>query len=474
MTPNQPFWRRKLTLRIIVAGAIAAVLLAVVYLFAPSENVWLKTRRELEARGEILDWEKFIPREVPDDQNHFEHPVAASLLPIKGAQIPLNPLGVGSPCFPPGSEDLGFPFTIATLKHLPHEIDPDAEETSLASLSKWFEQWDQSFTQLRRAGKRPFARLPGNYSNPSEAPIPNFVQIRTLAQVLASRAKLHLLLGDSHAALEDLDTIAVPMKALDAMPGTLVSAMIHVAIAGLYIDVVQDGLRESLWREEELKELGPRLSQINLTASVQQGIRAERAAVGRLLSALANRRKDPLYASTVRDLVSHADPAWSLQNTFVRISPAGWVRRNQAHHARLLQNYIDAMDPLNHRVDLNQIHEANITLNRLTARWSPHTALVRFVTPNFSKAAVTVLRNETRARQAAIACAIKRFQLRTGHSPDNLAALVPDFIDRVPEDLFTRKPMAYTRTSDGWELSSTTIDPTNPNAPQLIIPWSGK
>jgi hypothetical protein len=471
---KRPLGRPRLGRRIALFFGLSILLLALICALAPSENLWLKTKRELENRGEILDWDKFIPRSVPDEQNLFEHPVAASLLPMKGAPIPRNPLGVASPRFPPGSDGLGFPFSIATLKHLPREEDPDAEEPTLASLTKWFEQWDQSFAQLREAGKRPFARLPGNYTNPSDAPILNFVQIRTLAQVLASRAKLHLLMGDSPAALEDLDTLAVSMKALDATPGTLVSAMIHVAIAGLYIDVVQEGLRENLWREEELEQLGPRLARINLTASVQQGVRAERAAVGRLLSALANRRKDPLYASTVRDLLSHADPAWSLQNIFVRISTAGWVRRNQAHHARLLQSYIDAMDPLNHRVDLNQIHQANLTLNRLTARWSPHTALVGFITPNFSKAAVTVLRNETMARQAAVACAIKRFQLQNNRPPHNLAELVPTFIDRIPEDLFTRKPMAYERTAVGWELSSTTIDPTNPKAQQLVLAWIGK
>ena len=466
----------KTTRKLAIALTIIILLLSAVYLLAPSENVWLQTKRELEARGEILDWEKFIPPEIPSQQNLFEHPVAASLLPIKGAPLPQNPLGVSSPDFPPGAARLGIPFTIPTLKHLPRKGDPDEERTNepnLASLAKWFEQWDESFAQLREAGKRPFARLPGTYNNPSESPITDYVRIRTLAQVLASRAKLHLLMGDSRAALEDLDTLAVPMKALDAMPGTLVSAMIHVAIAGLYIEVVDEGLRENLWRDEELKQLSLRLTHINLTASVQQAIRTERAGVARLLSALANRKRDPLYTSTLRDLLSLPAGRWSVQNTIIRLSPAGWVRRNQAHHARLLQSYIDAMDPLNHRVDLNQIHQANITLDRLTARWSPHTALVRFVTPNFSKAAVTVVRNETRARQAALACAIKRFQLQHNRPPQNLTELVPTFIDRIPEDLFTRQPMTYETTSNGWELSSTTTDPTTPKTPQLIIRWTG-
>src|SRR5688572_11707599 len=187
-------WKRRLATKGLLLLLLAFVVLAIVYVFTPSDNIWLQTKRKLEARGEIIDWDKFIPPEIPEAQNLLEHPVAANLLPVKGAPIPPNPLNAPSPSFPPKSDDLGYPFTIATLKHLPRESPSAPNETNLqtnkftlTSLAAWFAQWDQSFAQLREAGQRPGIRLPGDYRNPVEAPIPNFVQIRTLAQVLASR-----------------------------------------------------------------------------------------------------------------------------------------------------------------------------------------------------------------------------------------------------------------------------------------------
>jgi hypothetical protein len=462
-------WRRRLTNKFLLLVAASVSVLALVMLFSPSSNVWLQAKHELEGRGEVLDWEKFIPPEIPEAQNLFADPVAAILLPVKGAPIPPNPHNVPALAFPPGSADLGYPFAIATLKHLPREANT---KTNLASLDQWFEQWDQSFAHLREAGKRPGARLPGRYNNPSESPILSFVQIRLLSQVLASRAKVHLLKGDSAAALEDLDTLSVVIRALETMPGTLLSAMIQVAVSGLYLDTVEEGLRENLWHDAELKELTSRLMRMNLLAAVQEGIRGERAAVGRHFSALANRGKDPLYAMTVRDVFTGPSKEWSFDRFFLRVTPAGWVRRNQAHHARVLQSYIDAFDPAVGGVDLNRIHQANAALNRLTARWSPNTTLLMRVTPSFPRAAVTVVRTQTRARQAALACAIQRFHAQRNRHPDNLVELVPNYLEAIPSDLFTRKPMTYRKTSHGWELSSTSADPTNPKGVPLVFIWN--
>ena len=38
------------------------------------KRAWAKVRRELEAKGEVLDWNEFIPPSVPDDQNIFKAP----------------------------------------------------------------------------------------------------------------------------------------------------------------------------------------------------------------------------------------------------------------------------------------------------------------------------------------------------------------------------------------------------------------
>ncbi|MEW6369199.1 MAG: hypothetical protein AB1714_31645 [Acidobacteriota bacterium] len=55
---------------------------------------------------------------------------------------------------------------------------------------------------------------------------------------------------------------------------------------------------------------------------------------------------------------------------------------------------------------------------------------------------------------ATIALALRRFKVDHGHYPDELAALVPDYLDRVPDDAFTLKPPDYKREGEGFVLWS--------------------
>src|SRR6266404_1891714 len=58
-------------------------------LFCTEENIrgkraWDKYRRELQARGEQLDWAAYIPKPIPDDQNFAATPVIQSWFPRQG------------------------------------------------------------------------------------------------------------------------------------------------------------------------------------------------------------------------------------------------------------------------------------------------------------------------------------------------------------------------------------------------------
>jgi len=60
--------------RALVGLAVLATLIAVFYTEEDwrGKRAWENCKRELEARGVVLDWEKFIPPPVPDDQNFFK------------------------------------------------------------------------------------------------------------------------------------------------------------------------------------------------------------------------------------------------------------------------------------------------------------------------------------------------------------------------------------------------------------------
>lgn len=443
-----------------VAGLFAGglVVFLVILALAPKDNYWIETKKALEARGEALDWEKFIPSKVPAEENFFEDPVAASLVPIKGSPVPGNPLKVGSPCLPPRTEDLGVPFAMARLSKLPRRGGNSEKEVTLEGLRDWFSQWDESLTRMREAGKRTSMRMPGNFSNPAESPIANFVMVRSLAQALASRARVHLLLGSPEAAFDDLETMWVLMKVLDANPGTLVTAMIRVAVTGLYLETIEEGLQRNLWTDPELSGLVSRLQQLNLIETMEQGIRAERAAVLRHLDALARRRRDALHQSTLAMIGSGE---WTVEKAIIRFTPPSWIRRNQAQFATILQGYLDGMDPITRRIDVAQIDRVTSEVNAIALRKSIRDTILLYVVPNFSKAVNTMSQSQSRAHRLMLSCALERFRLRNDAYPAALTELIPHFISSIPIDIDTGGPLQYRQTEPGFEILGSNSDAPN-------------
>ena len=135
---------------------------------------------------------------------------------------------------------------------------------------------------LRKALERPYARIVGDYQRPFERPIPHFVMLRNVAQLLSQRAQCYLLLGQPEAAWHELALVRDMCRMLEGKPAsncpTLVEAMISVAITGLYTQVIADGLRLQAWREPELAAMQKQLTDINLLPLVRAAFNAERAA----------------------------------------------------------------------------------------------------------------------------------------------------------------------------------------------------
>src|SRR5262249_35813971 len=103
------------------------------------------------------------------------------------------------------------------------------------------------FSLIRKALERPYARIDCDYQQPFMMPIPKFINLRDVSQILAERAQSYLLLGQPEAAWHELALIHDLSQILLAKPAgkpiTLVAAMIHVAISGLYTSIIEDGLR---------------------------------------------------------------------------------------------------------------------------------------------------------------------------------------------------------------------------------------
>jgi hypothetical protein len=75
--------------------------------------------------------------------------------------------------------------------------------------------------------------------------------------------------------------------------------------------------------------------------------------------------------------------------------------------------------------------------------------LLMITVPNYSKATIVALRAETARQMTLTAIALKRFELRNGHLPSDLASLVPKFLSAPPPDYMSGKTLHYRLRVDG-------------------------
>ena len=549
--------------RIMIGLAILATLAAIFYAEEDwrGKRAWEKCKRELEAKGIVLDWDKFIPPSVPDDQNFFTASTNI-LLRFHKAQTPeqsdaaaqsswlrLPPFGSNSfpildtaktkplvvaaiTVIPPGSATLepasnriilkfndpaarnkagvfiqntigrsangaaGFKFSelqlsnftpaqiilqadptpsagglenlisedaVTNIGHLRVEATSDKEVfqvlltgvrvTAAADYLKWSDQFEPAFDEIREALKRPYAIIPGDYSRPYSIPIPNFVTMRSVAQTLAQRAQCYLLLGEPDQALREVtlmhDVCRILEKPPTGKPMTLVEAMINVAITGLYVNTIADGLQKNAWREPQLAALQKQLAEINLAPFVAQAFEAEpaglcrtleTASLGKIMSVTSGSGSHRSVWQNIRDVIFNK----------YNLVPRGWAYQNMVLTARLGQPRGEGFDLANNLIlpgkfkDLARQMDAAFSGNA-----KPYNFLAAIGNPNIIKATQTLAHNQTLVNEAQIACALERYRLAHGEYPETLDALKPEFIEKLPHDIIGGQPLFYRRTGDG-------------------------
>jgi hypothetical protein len=305
---------------------------------------------------------------------------------------------------------------------------------------------------LREALKRPFARMDSDYKRPFEHPIPNFVRLRTVAQMLAQRAQCYLLLGQSEAAWHELALVRDMCRMLDGKPAsncpTLVEAMIDVAITGLYTQVIADGLRLQAWQEPELAAMQKQLMDINLLPLVRASLNAERAALCRTfeITPPAELRKLFFFGREPLGLWQRLQKPTYLM---VGLMPRGWLYQNMCAGALGERMINEIFDAPNNLLLPRKADEANMGMQPVFLHRTPYTFLAAIAMPNFVKALQTMARNQTLVNEAFIACGLERYRLAHGQYPETLDALVPQFAAKLPHDIVGGEPLKYRRTAEG-------------------------
>jgi len=546
--------------RILVGVAILATLIAIFYTEEDwrGKRDWDKCKRELEAKGMVLDWDKFIPPPVPDDQNFFKAskkigfsfvhsrndaeaefyakqprfkwdplektntfsvfdttnagPVVVAAITVispgsgtvesttnrlvlkfnnpaaqrEAGELIQNTIGRsanGSQGFkfsefqfsnlapaqiilqadpPPSVTELENLISVDAVTNIGHlHVEAAGAEgvfqvlltgvhiTAAADYLKWSDQFAPDFNEIRKALKRPYARIDCDYSQPYAIQYPNFVTMRSLVQTLAQRAQCYLLLGQPEKALNELtllnDSCRILQAAPTGKPMTLVASMINVAIASVYASTIAYGLEMHFWREPQIAALQEQLKNINLPPLVAESFREMPVSSARTLetitpTVLAERYF--YYHAPTNVWQKLSDPRYAL----LKFLPRGWVYQNMKCDTELDQYWSAGFDLDNNLVLPREAEAGTKEVEQAIQHPRPWNIWARFAIPNFTKAVQTTARNQTQVNEGQIACALERYHLAHSEYPETLDALVPQFIEKLPHDIIGGQPLHYRRT----------------------------
>jgi len=426
-------WR--IVRRIFIGLAILATLIAIFYAEEDwrGKRAWENCKRELEAKGEILDWDKLIPPLVSEDQNFF----AASKMQEWFVR----------PDWHHGS------LTNELTERLKNEktgwFGADSKiktEADAKDYLAWSDQFRSDFNLIREALKRPYARMDGDYSNPFAKPDLDFITVRAMAQTLAQRAHCHLLLNQPEDALNELtlmhDMCRLMQSSSSDKPVTLVSTMINVAVIGLYVNTIAEGLQSHTWQESQLIALQKQLKSINLALAFARSFDFEAADMCWTLKSLF--RKYPNDPSLWQDLKHYRFP-------WLKWVPHGWVYQNMVTTLKMDDKQRDGFDFESGIILPNKIESSQVEIRNALKHSSPYNFFVVMIDadPHFLKGWQTTAHNQTLANEAQIACGLEHYHLAHGEYPETLDALAPQFIEKIPHDIIGGEQLHYHPKNDG-------------------------
>ncbi len=466
--------------RILIVVAWTATIIA---LFYGEENwrgrrAWNKYRHELEARGEQLDWKAFIPKPVPAEQNFAATSFFEFLFINKTNRHNWNDdydrasrkISNSRTRHDGGNRHfidlVAWRMALDAIRSgglVPRQgfesdkLDLESRVKAAPAPLVALKSYDAIFAELRAASPRAYSRYPLKYKldEPWTMLIPHLSEIKSIAQRLQLKACAGLAAGSNESALADVRLMLRLTDSLKEEP-FLISYLVRVDCQKVATQPIWEGLAEHRWSEAQLQELQTRLQQFNFVADLKGPLDAERAA-GILTVELLRKRRNLLRL--LSDAPSPTYGHLSFANLVGYIIPRGWDYQEELNYCRLYDSQLArTIDTGKGRVSPNRIESNTHELEReftgdpfegQFVRTIRHKWFASLLLPALGKTIRRSAEAQTAADQAALACSLERYRLAKGQFPENLEALVPQFVSRLPNDLLAGEPYRYRRTDDG-------------------------
>ena len=428
MSEPRPFTSPKKRLgRALFVVALCLLGAFLVLAFRGGRSASAERRAQLRARGERLSVAELLPRdrvtnEVAEPIKSITRvaPKIAVISSMGGrGEKPPDPVGFRRPGF---DQPRLFGYAGSVIEW------EDARRTK-AGL-------EADFGELHEALAAPL-HDPG-WSYPATTPrVSEMVAKRQIAQALGDAILLELHDGNRAAALEHLLDLCRLVRVHDE-GWTLVNQMIRVALSGLAVDLAWEALQMPGWTEPELASLQRHLDAPMLVPDLEKAFAMERASS---LEWFDDMRRKPRAQPGLPGLQA------LFQNGLVLpIWRIAWADRDELLYLDQLQTALDTLrglsDGRSYRSLVPRLTDSRTDFERKASGAAGFRYVgCRTVLPGYGKAIETLVKNETLRQLALAGLGVQRFRIRHGRAPDTLEALTPEFVARLPIDLFSGRPV---------------------------------
>ncbi|MEO6053586.1 MAG: hypothetical protein ABIP97_06200 [Chthoniobacterales bacterium] len=447
----------------LLVAIVSLYVLACAWLSWSAKRDWQQTKKELEARGEKLSLADFIPPQIPDEVNFYSSPLFADIMPPRAKdhwrEMKIKPLDGGNFIMSETKnrkDAKGLMNLEAFAVRL--RTEENKNQSAATVILNAFKEKKNLWNALNDAAEKPEARFPAQYEKLFVTPLPHLTMLIACSSMLTLRAVAHMEAGESQEAERDIKLILRLSDSLSTEP-FLISHLVRISCVRMASQSIWEGIERHVWTSEELEDFENQLASEKLLDGLCLAYRGERGGFNTLCSQMAQGNQSSgkeLYSEMAQENQSSGKELF----TWWPLIPWHWLYSDMAFYSRALQDRIDILTQPN-GINKNTYSEVFIHSKRERLK---HLLSAQII-PAISGAGRKFAETQSQIEMTRIACALERYKIACGVYPETLDALIPNYIEKLPNDVASAKPYHYRRNApDKFTLWSVGFDGVDDNA----------
>ncbi|MFW6162336.1 MAG: hypothetical protein ACODAJ_06165 [Planctomycetota bacterium] len=316
-------------------------------------------------------------------------------------------------------------------------VDADVPPQMLRAIEAYLDRHGEALELLHQAAAKKGCKFDLQFEDGAAMLLPHLAQMRQGARLLALEALVRTERGKPDDAAESLIAGLRIGHAVRQEP-VLITALVRVACDIYAVRQAQRWVCRTTPSPKALARVQAALAAEGDPDLLRPVLLAERCfGMDIYRDCVLNPKKGNLA-----ELVGQGGPPAML----IPAVPRAYFKMDMVHYIDLMTEYTEAL----RRPYPERLQVAARVGARMDERIPKHYVVCRMILPALSRAFTVGQEHMARMDSARLALAALRYRAQHARLPKTLDALVPDFVEAVPPDPFTAKPLRYRKDKTGF------------------------